>query len=183
MTNNKDRDNDMPRGSSRYGMDGLGALVLVAGLICIVLSFFGANADPMLFTLPFIIGVVLFIYEAYRATSTDLAARTKENQAFTRRFKGTVDKEERERLRKERSEKRKDAKEHAAARKQEREKNRRDEETARKKEKAAEKEAQEHPDSTTEHCPECGQSLRVPRGKGTIRVTCPKCKNSFILHT
>ena len=24
-------------------------------------------------------------------------------------------------------------------------------------------------------CPQCGQSLSVPRGKGTLRVTCPKC--------
>lgn len=25
-------------------------------------------------------------------------------------------------------------------------------------------------------CPQCGQSLSVPRGKGTLRVTCPKCR-------
>lgn len=183
MPNKKNQYDDEPRGTTRYGMDGLGAVILVAGLICIVLSFFGAGVDPMLFTLPFIVGVVLVIYEAYRATSTDLAARAKENQALSRRFKGTVDKEKKERLKKERAEKRQDSKEHAAARKREREKNRRDEEAARKKEEAAEREAQEHPDSMTEHCPECGQSLRVPRGKGTIRVTCPKCKKSFILHT
>lgn len=24
-------------------------------------------------------------------------------------------------------------------------------------------------------CAQCGQSLSVPRGKGTLRVTCPKC--------
>lgn len=28
-------------------------------------------------------------------------------------------------------------------------------------------------------CKQCGQSLRVPKGKGTVRVSCPKCKNSF----
>ncbi len=28
-------------------------------------------------------------------------------------------------------------------------------------------------------CKQCGQSLRVPKGKGTLKVTCPKCKNSF----
>ena len=29
-------------------------------------------------------------------------------------------------------------------------------------------------------CPQCGQRLRVPRGKGKIRVTCTKCRNQFI---
>lgn len=28
-------------------------------------------------------------------------------------------------------------------------------------------------------CKKCGQSLRVPKGKGTVKVTCPKCKESF----
>ncbi len=28
-------------------------------------------------------------------------------------------------------------------------------------------------------CEQCGQSLRVPKGKGTVKVTCPKCKHSF----
>jgi hypothetical protein len=28
-------------------------------------------------------------------------------------------------------------------------------------------------------CPSCGQKLRVPRGRGKMRVTCPKCHESF----
>ncbi len=28
-------------------------------------------------------------------------------------------------------------------------------------------------------CKQCGQSLRVPKGKGSVKVTCPKCKRSF----
>ena len=28
-------------------------------------------------------------------------------------------------------------------------------------------------------CPQCGQRLRVPRGKGRIRVTCTNCGNVF----
>lgn len=29
-------------------------------------------------------------------------------------------------------------------------------------------------------CPQCGKTLRVPKGKGKVRVTCPNCANSFI---
>ena len=28
-------------------------------------------------------------------------------------------------------------------------------------------------------CPDCGQRVRVPRGKGKIRITCPNCKSKF----
>lgn len=28
-------------------------------------------------------------------------------------------------------------------------------------------------------CPNCGQKVRVPRGKGKVRVTCPKCHTKF----
>ncbi|MBR3234387.1 MAG: hypothetical protein IKG11_02115 [Atopobiaceae bacterium] len=28
-------------------------------------------------------------------------------------------------------------------------------------------------------CPSCGKKMRVPRGKGNLRVTCPACGNKF----
>ncbi|MDO4489535.1 MAG: hypothetical protein Q4B85_00455 [Lachnospiraceae bacterium] len=32
-------------------------------------------------------------------------------------------------------------------------------------------------------CSCCGQTIRVPKGKGRIQITCPKCRNSFVKKT
>ena len=32
-------------------------------------------------------------------------------------------------------------------------------------------------------CPQCRATVRVPKGKGQIRITCPKCKHQFIKKT
>ena len=32
-------------------------------------------------------------------------------------------------------------------------------------------------------CPRCRQNVRVPRGKGKIAITCPRCKEKFIRKT
>ncbi len=33
------------------------------------------------------------------------------------------------------------------------------------------------------NCPRCRQVVRVPRGKGKIAITCPKCRKKFIKKT
>lgn len=33
------------------------------------------------------------------------------------------------------------------------------------------------------HCPRCRQMVRVPRGKGTISIRCPKCGERFVKKT
>ncbi|MBO7253407.1 MAG: hypothetical protein J6V25_12360 [Oscillospiraceae bacterium] len=32
-------------------------------------------------------------------------------------------------------------------------------------------------------CPKCHQMVRVPRGKGKISITCPKCREKFVKKT
>ena len=32
-------------------------------------------------------------------------------------------------------------------------------------------------------CPKCRQTVRVPRGKGKISITCPKCREKFVKKT
>lgn len=32
-------------------------------------------------------------------------------------------------------------------------------------------------------CQSCGHTMRVPKGKGTIKVTCPHCETTIIKHT
>ena len=31
-----------------------------------------------------------------------------------------------------------------------------------------------------DHCPQCRQKLRVPRGRGRIQISCPRCGTQFI---
>lgn len=33
------------------------------------------------------------------------------------------------------------------------------------------------------NCPKCRQVVRVPRGKGKIAITCPRCKEKFVRKT
>ena len=32
-------------------------------------------------------------------------------------------------------------------------------------------------------CPECGVTVRVPKGKGKIKITCPKCRAKLVKNT
>lgn len=40
-----------------------------------------------------------------------------------------------------------------------------------------------HVDYQVQACPHCGQRMRIPKGKGKIRVRCSSCKNQFEVRT
>ena len=61
-----------------------------------------------------------------------------------------------------------------------------DPEKKRKKEEKREAERRRREDMKTHayfRCPECRMECRVPKGKGKIRITCPKCGHQFIKRT
>ena len=63
---------------------------------------------------------------------------------------------------------------------------RRDAEKARKKEEERKAKAARKEDEKTHayfRCPECRKELRVPKGKGKIRITCPHCGHQFVKRT
>ena len=45
------------------------------------------------------------------------------------------------------------------------------------------KEKHEEPGYRYYRCPECRTECRVPKGKGKIRITCPKCGHQFVKKT
>lgn len=51
--------------------------------------------------------------------------------------------------------------------------------TVRKQSRISKKRFEGRRDYRFFKCPSCGQEVRVPKGKGRIRITCPKCRTQF----
>ena len=103
----------------RYGMDELGAALLVSGLLLML----GARFWMAILLIP---AYAALGFEIFRSYSRNVAARKKENAWFLRLIAPLRDRKHR-----------------------------------------------------YFRCPKCRQSIRVPRGKGRVRVRCPKCGEQF----
>ena len=103
----------------RYGMDELGAALLIVGFLLMLAARFWVA----LLALPSYAAV---FFEMFRAYSRNIPARRKENAWFKNLIAPLRDRGNR-----------------------------------------------------YFRCPKCGQTVRVPRGKGRVRVRCPKCGEQF----
>ena len=139
--------------SGRNGADELSVtLVVISVIVFLAAPIFDEKYIQGIFLL---LGGILFVLGLLRSLSTNIGKRRHENQVFLDLFR-TETKEEKERGKREEEEKR------------EREKLRKE----RRKE--------EEKTHAFFRCPQCGKELRVPKGKGKIKIRCPNCSHEFI---
>lgn len=139
--------------SRRNGADELSVtLVVLSVVLFLAAPIFDEKYIQGIFLL---LGGILFVLGLLRSLSTNIGKRRHENQVFLDLFRSET-KEEKERRKREEEEKR------------EREKLRKE----RRKE--------EEKTHAFFRCPQCGKELRVPKGKGKIKIRCPNCSHEFI---
>lgn len=139
--------------SGRNGADELSVtLVVISVIVFLAAPIFDEKYIQGIFLL---LGGILFVLGILRSLSTNIGKRRHENQVFLDLFRSET-KEEKERRKREKEEKR------------EREKLRKE----RRKE--------EEKTHAFFRCPQCGKELRVPKGKGKIKIRCPNCSHEFI---
>ena len=139
--------------SGRNGADELSVtLVVISVIVFLAAPIFDEKYIQGIFLL---LGGILFVLGILRSLSTNIGKRRHENQVFLDLFRSET-KEEKERRKREEEEKR------------ERERLRKE----RRKE--------EEKTHAFFRCPQCGKELRVPKGKGKIKIRCPNCSHEFI---
>ena len=158
----------------RNGGDLISLICLIVGLVLVILSFL-VVANPVLHFVVLLLGIAAPAYAVFRMISFNIAVRQAEVAALTGLFANLGKKDEEdeveERPRRERPSRR------------ERNYDFEDEQPQADEEPAPEPEPAAQPEKVMVTCDSCGQHLRVPAGKGNIKVRCPKCSNIFQLFT
>ncbi len=139
--------------SGRNGADELSVTLVVISVIVFLAA--PILVEKYIQGIYLLLGGILFVLGILRSLSTNIGKRRHENQVFLDLFRSET-KEEKERRKREKEEKR------------EREKLRKE----RRKE--------EEKTHAFFRCPQCGKELRVPKGKGKIKIRCPNCSHEFI---
>ncbi len=114
--------------AGRYGTDQLNMVILIAGLVCSVLS--SVLRIPLVTLILWALSWGLMIWAIFRSLSKNIYARYQENRKYLQLKESLKDRDHR-----------------------------------------------------YFDCPKCRQRVRVPRGKGRISITCPKCAEKFVRKT
>ena len=142
--------------SGRNGADELSVTLVILGVVLFLAApIFDERIIQGIFIL---LGGVSAFFGIFRSLSKNVGKRRSENIAFVNFFRSESDAE------KEQKKREKEAKKKAE---EERKARRKEEETTHAFFK----------------CPQCGKELRVPRGKGKLRIKCPNCGEQFIRKT
>ena len=141
--------------SGRNGADELSVTLVILGVVLFLAApIFDERIIQGIFIL---LGGVSAFFGVFRSLSKNVGKRRSENIAFVNFF--SESEAEKEQKKREKEAKKKAEEERKARRKEE------------EKTHAFFK------------CPQCGKELRVPRGKGKIRIKCPNCGEQFIRKT
>ena len=139
--------------SGRNGADELSVtLVVISVIVFLAAPIFDEKYIQGIFLL---LGGILFVLGILRSLSTNIGKRRHENQVFLDLFRAET--------------------------KGEKERRKREEEEKREREKLRkERRKEEEKTHAFFRCPQCGKELRVPKGKGKIKIRCPNCSHEFI---
>lgn len=140
----------------RYGNDQFGQFLMIAGLIVIIASNF--LRIGLLHTL----GWIMLIYAYFRIMSRNIPKRQQENFKFLQMKSKFLSRKP------------------AGSGGQSKWKQKK----AQKQQYNQQTDYAQHQQADVENynyyrCRNCGQIVRVPKGKGTVKITCPECKNTF----
>lgn len=158
----------------RYGVD---ALTYVLALLGLILSLIASLLDLGILTW---ISIAIIVFALYRAFSKNTAARSNENEKFCDFAEKVPGLNKLVAYLGGATASGSDYSYAASAASYERQAQRSRKKAEREREQRIRKLKRENKDTTKYlKCPSCGQTLAVPKGKGKIRVTCPKCGNKI----
>lgn len=147
----------------RYGNDEFSQFLMIAGIVVVFASNF--LRIGLLHTL----GWVMLIYAYFRVMSKNISKRQQENYKFLQMKAKLLNRKPAGSAAKTTSAK--------SSWKQ-----RRAEKQQAKQQQTDYSQYQQEADVENYNyyrCRNCGQIVRVPKGKGTVKITCPECKNTF----
>lgn len=146
------------------GRNGTDKLALVCLIVAVVVGLINSFVPNLFFTL---ITWLLLIYSLFRCFSTNVAARQAENEKFENLFSRGKRSSDGSGAGSRNGSRRTSSAYSASSAQQ----------------KSTSCAGRSVTDTLTFQCEQCGQKLSVPKGKGTLKITCPKCHHQQKVHS